>query len=259
MDLAKYYEEICKQPFLDRATERELFLKLKDDSTSSKEKKEIRDKIINANLRFVFKQAKAYSKNDPESFGELIGAGNEGLLVGLEKYDPNCGVKFLTYAGWWVIQRILKEMSKMRIVSLPIWKQQLASRIQRIRDENETITLEQLKAMFEDVPAKDIEELYYTRYLTYYIEDMSDDPAFEINPIEEEVERRIEKEELTKRVMSMKEPYRSVIVFSFGLNDGSELSDASVAKKLNIKRDEYKRVKEKALSMLKDMYTGSRG
>ncbi len=256
MDLAKYYEEICKQPFLDRETERALFLKLRDNSTSLEEKKKIRDTLINSNLRFVFKQAKAYSKNDPESFGELIGAGNEGLIVGLEKYDPNCGVKFLTYAGWWVIQRILKEMSKMRIVSLPIWKQQLASRIQKVRDENESITLEQLKAMFEDVPPRDIEELYYTKYLTYYIEDMSDDPAFEINPIEEEVERRIEKEELTKRVMSMSEPYRSVIVFSFGLSDGSELTDAVVAKKLNLKRDEYKRVKERALKMLKEMYSG---
>lgn len=257
MDLSKYYEQICKQPILSREEERALFLKLHSPSTTIVEKKELRDIIINANLRFVFKTAKAYSKNDPSAFSELIGAGNEGLIVGLEKYNPESGVRFLTYAGWWVTQRILKEMSRMRIVSLPIWKQQLASKIQRAMDENEGITLKELKAKFPDVSAKDVEELYRTKYLTYYIEDMSDDPSFEINPIEDEVEKRLEKEELIKKVMVLSEPHRSVIVFSFGLSDGTEITDSVGAKKLKMKRDEYKKIKEEALGMLKELFKGT--
>lgn len=257
MDLSKYYEEICKQPMLSREEEQKLFEELHSTTTSEINKKKIRDTIINSNLRFVFKTAKAYSKNDPESFGELISAGNEGLLVGLDKYNPSCGVRFLSYAGWWVVQRILKEMSKMRIVSLPIWKQQLATRIQRAREENENLSLAELKEMFSDVPAKDVEDLYQTRYLTYYIEDMSEDSSFEINPIEDEVEKRLEKEELTKKVMGLAEPLRSVIVFSFGLNDGTELSDTAIAKKMNMSKEELKRTKEKALKILREDYKGS--
>lgn len=205
----------------------------------------------------MFKTAKKHSKNDPIAFAELIGAGNEGLIAGFDKYDYRCGFRFLTYVGWWVTQRIYKEMSKMRIVSLPIWKQQLAARIQKVIDDNESITLSELNAAFPDVRPKDIDELYKTRYLTYYIEDMTEDPAFEINPIEDEVEKRLEKEELIKNVMSLDEPYRSVIVFSFGLHDGDEMSDSAIAKRLKLKREDFKKIKDIALKTLRELHRGS--
>jgi RNA polymerase primary sigma factor len=119
MDLSRYYSEICKTPLLTKEEEFDLFMELNDPAISEKEKAKIKDKIIKANLRFCFKTAKKYSKNDPDIFEELICAGNDGLLVGLEKFKPSMNVRFLSYAGWWVQQRILKEMSKMRIVSLP--------------------------------------------------------------------------------------------------------------------------------------------
>lgn len=119
MDLSTYYTQICRHPLLTREEEFDLFIELHDPGISEKEKNKIKAKIINANLRFVFKTAKKYSKNDPDIFEELICAGNEGLLVGLEKFKPSKNVRFLSYSGWWVLQRILKEMSRMRIVSLP--------------------------------------------------------------------------------------------------------------------------------------------
>jgi RNA polymerase primary sigma factor len=99
MDLATYYDNICEEPILTKEEEFELFLLLDDPGLPRKERDKIREQIIKANLRFVFKQAKKYSKNDPEQFSELISAGNEGLLVGLNKFDYKKGYRFLTYAG----------------------------------------------------------------------------------------------------------------------------------------------------------------
>src|SRR4051812_32537424 len=134
MDLSQYYEAICKEPMLSKQEEKRLILIYKNPSTSEVDRGKTKDKVIKSNLRFVFKQAKYYSKNDPTTFEELISAGNEGLLVGLEKYRPAEGKEFLTYAGWWVKQRILKAMSQMRIVSLPIWKQQLSAKIAKVKE-----------------------------------------------------------------------------------------------------------------------------
>lgn len=254
MDLSKYYAEICKQPIMKKEKEVALFNELRNANTTPKRKQQIKDEIIRSNLRFVFKTAKAYSRNDPSTFEELIGAGNEGLLVGLEKYNPDEGVKFLSYAGWWVVQRILKEMSRMRIVSLPIWKQQLASRIQKLKDQNEKITLQEVRDAFPDVSHKDIDELFTTKYLTFYIEDIKEDPAFEINPIEEEVEKNIEREVLLQKVMKLEEPYRSIITFSFGLNTGEELNETTLAKKLNLSKDAFRRMKEEALVKMRTLY-----
>lgn len=254
MDLSKYYAEICKQPILNKDQEVALFKELRASGTTAKRKQQIKDEIIKSNLRFVFKTAKAYSKNDPSIFSELIGAGNEGLLVGLEKYNPDEGVKFLSYAGWWVVQRILKEMSRMRIVSLPIWKQQLAARIQKIKDQNEKITLQELKEQFPEVSPKDIEELFSTRYLTFYIEDIKEDPSFEINPIEEEVERNLERDTLTQKVMKLDEPYRSIITFNFGLNSGEEQNETTLAKKLGMSKEAFRRAKEEGLEKLRRLY-----
>jgi RNA polymerase primary sigma factor len=156
--LATYYTTICKEPFLSREEEYELACTYKNPESSPEEKEAAKHKLINSNLRFVFKKAKQASGNDPVMFAELICAGNEGLLVGLEKYVPSMDVKFLSYAGWWVFQRMQNEMSDMRLVSLPTWKQQLSAKIQKLKEAlgDEKLTLEKLKEAFPEIPEKDL-------------------------------------------------------------------------------------------------------
>lgn len=251
MDLSYYYDIILKEPLLSKAEEKDLFLELQDKGLSEKRRKEIRDRIIRANLRFVFKQAKKYSKNDPGTFAELISAGNEGLLVGLEKYDPDSGYRFLTYVGWWVKQRILHHMSTQRLVSLPIWRQQLAARIQKVVDANPDITFDSLKSLFPEVPIKDLKELFETQFLTFYIEDIGDDPAFEINPIETEVDTKLDQEKIFDVVSTLSELERQVIDLTFGLTDGEEKKPSEIIQILGISREVYKNTKKEALVKLK--------
>jgi RNA polymerase primary sigma factor len=258
VDLSKYYEEICKEPMLNRDEEYDLFMEYNDAGKSIAEREKIKDKILRANLRFVFKQAKNYSKNDPDLFEELIAAGNEGLLVGFEKFKPAKGVRFLSYAGWWIIQRILKEMSKMRIVALPIWKQQLAARIQKATENREIdLTFDELKKEFPMVSEKDLRELHQTKYLTYYLDDMTDDPSFEIDPIGTEVEVRLDRERIHTIIGKLPSPHREIIELSYGISDGEETTHANIAKQLNISKDQLREYKKEALEMLKVKLTGS--
>lgn len=259
MNLSTYYEEICKHPMLTREEEQDAFKSLDDPGISAKEKGKIKDSILKANLRFVFKTAKKYSKNDPDVFEELIAAGNEGLLVGLEKFTTDKNVRFLSYAGWWVLQRILKEMSKMRIVALPIWKQQLAARIQRVTENREVeLTFEELKKEFPEVSEKDLRELHQTRYLTYYLDDMSDDPSFEIDPIGTEVEVRMDRERIHNMISQLPSPHREIIEASYGILDGEEVTHANIAKNLGISKDQIREYKREGLELLKEKLQGSR-
>lgn len=243
---------------MNREEEYDAFMELSDEGLSLQQREAIKDKIIKANMRFVFKQAKNYSKNDPDLFEELIAAGNEGLLVGLEKFKPSRKVRFLSYAGWWIIQRILKEMSKMRIVSLPIWKQQLAARIQRATENRETdLTFEELKKEFPDVPEKDLRELHQTRYLTYYLDDMTDDPSFEIDPIGSEVEVRMDRDRIHSMISELPSPQKEIIELSFGIADGEEVTHANIAKQLGISKDQLREYKREGLELLKQKLQGS--
>jgi RNA polymerase primary sigma factor len=143
-------------------------------------------------------------------------------------------------------------MSNLRIVSLPIWRQQLAAKIQKFCDSRESVTIEELKAQFPEVPEKDLIDLFQTRYLTYYIEDLGEDPAFEINPIESEVESNIDKQRLHSVIDSLPPLHKEVICLSFGLTDGEERNHTEIAKELGISKEKLKEVKKEALVLLRE-------
>jgi RNA polymerase primary sigma factor len=253
MSIGKYYDKIMEEPLLGKEEEFDLFLEYQDEGITEARRAEIRDRIIRANLRFVFKQAKHFSKSDPEMFEELIGAGNEGLIVGIEKFLPQEGYRFLTYAGWWVKQRILERMSTQRIVSLPTWKQQLGTKIQKAIDANDGLSFEELKPLFPDVPEKVLFEMYQTRYLTFYIEDMQEDSSFEINPIEDEVDARLDREKLHKVIRELPDPMNKVIFLSFGLLDGDEKKPLDIARELGLTKDQVRSYKNAGLARIREL------
>ena len=249
MDLSKYYSEISKFKSISAEEELKLFIVFSDPETTEVEKDKIKTQIISSNLRFAFKEAKKFSKNDPILFEDLICAANEGLLVGFEKFDPQNGVRYLSYAGWWVKQRILDEMSKKRIVSLPKSKQQLATRIQKAKDKDESLSLPDLIKVFHEDNPKDIKELSDTRYLTYYMEDLGDD-LLEIDPIGEQVQINIDNDKVWKSVSNLPSPHREVIAQLFGLDDGIEQSITSICKSMKVSKETVRQIKLEGLEML---------
>lgn len=251
--LSYYYEQICKQPLLTREEEKDLLAKVFDTTgkVAPVDKKRAEDKLIRANLRFVFKKAKIYSRGDANMFEDLICAGNDGLLEGLAKFDPNSDKRFLTYAGWWVFQRQMKAMSQMRIVSLPIWKQQLAKKIAVEQEKlGRPLTDEELVAKFPSKKLKDLKDLASSKYLTYYIDDMDEEKEFN-RDLEEVILESMATDDLHAKVNSLPSPMKEVVELSFGLDDGEEKKAREVGQILGIRPDEVKQLKAEGLLRLR--------
>lgn len=248
-----YYDEIVKTPLLSKEEERALLIILRSEESSAAQKKRARDKLIESNLRFVFKTAKRYSRRHPASFDDLLSSGNEGLMVGIDKYNLETGNRLLTYCGWWVLQRILKEMSKLRLVSLPIWKQQVAATIARLKEENEDITFDQILQHFEGkgISEKDIRELSETAFLTCFIEDLSDT---ELKDVEFQVEEEIDNQRLHQHISNLGDDHRTVIMMSMGFDDGKEKSIKEISKAIGLSRDEVTLLRKEALEVLRVGY-----
>lgn len=112
--ISMYLKEINKIPLLSFEEETELAVK------AAKGDKAAKDKIVNANLRFVVNVAKKYQKKGLE-LEDLISEGNIGLLTAIEKFDVTKGYHFISYAVWWIRQSILKAIcEKSRAIRLPL-------------------------------------------------------------------------------------------------------------------------------------------
>ena len=112
--LAMYLKEINKVPMISHEEEIELAQKAQAGDKSAK------DKLVNANLRFVVNVAKKY-RNHGLDLTDLISEGNLGLLTAVEKFDVTKGYHFISYAVWWIRQSILKAIcEKSRAIRLPL-------------------------------------------------------------------------------------------------------------------------------------------
>jgi len=109
-----YLKEINKIPLLTRSEE-EHFAR-----EAAKGDKMAKDKLVQANLRFVVNVAKKY-RNQGMSLEDLISEGNIGLMNAVDRYDVDKGFHFISYAVWWIRQAILKAIcEKSRMIRLPL-------------------------------------------------------------------------------------------------------------------------------------------
>ena len=102
--LGWYLDKIKSTPLLTAQEERQLARRLREHSDPI-----AREQMIAANLRLVVRIAKEYS-NRGMTVGDLVAEGNLGLLRAVEEFDPDSGVRFSTYAAWWIKQAIKRAM-----------------------------------------------------------------------------------------------------------------------------------------------------
>jgi RNA polymerase primary sigma factor len=102
--LGWYLNQIKDTPLLTAQQECQLARRVREHSDPV-----AREQMIQANLRLVVKIAKAYS-NPGMTLGDLVAEGNLGLLRAVEDFDPDAGVRFSTYAAWWIKQSIKRAM-----------------------------------------------------------------------------------------------------------------------------------------------------
>ncbi|MBK8597791.1 MAG: RNA polymerase sigma factor RpoD/SigA [Holophagales bacterium] len=103
--LRRYLEEISKYQPIPAEREKELARVIQDRLAPEDKRKEAMDELVRANLRFVVYHAKGFHSPDVP-FIDLINEGNIGLIQAAKRFDADRGVKFITYAVWWVRQAI---------------------------------------------------------------------------------------------------------------------------------------------------------
>src|SRR5690242_1331695 len=110
----QYLQDIQKLPLIkDPEEERRLARRVQKGDERAAER------LVTANLRFVISYVKKYQGHGLD-LSELVAIGNEGLLKAVKKFDPDQGVKFISYAVWWVRQAVLKALAEQtRSVRIP--------------------------------------------------------------------------------------------------------------------------------------------
>ncbi len=127
--LERYLEELGRYPLLSPSEERETARSARGGDASAL------DRLVRANLRFVISVARRY-RNKGLSFLDLIQEGNVGLIIAARKFDPDHGVKFISYAVWWIRQAILSAIAKQgRPVRVPLNRATELARMLRVRGE----------------------------------------------------------------------------------------------------------------------------
>jgi RNA polymerase primary sigma factor len=122
----QYLLDIQKLPLISDPAEEKRLARLaqKGDEAAA-------ERLVTANLRFVISYVKKYQGHGLD-LSELVAIGNEGLLKAVRKFDPDQGVKFISYAVWWVRQAVLKALAEQtRSVRIPLNQNSALIRLSR--------------------------------------------------------------------------------------------------------------------------------
>jgi len=119
-EIAGYLKDIRRIRVMTPDREKELAQRMLSPDITEKEKKEIQQELLEGNLRFVITVSKQY-QNQGLDLPDLIAEGNYGLMKAIENFDWTKGLRFISYAVWWVRQSILQSLNEnARTIRLPV-------------------------------------------------------------------------------------------------------------------------------------------
>jgi RNA polymerase primary sigma factor len=257
--LRQYLREIAVYPLISREEEAELARRIRVGDQSAL------DKLVRSNLRFVVSVAKKY-QNQGVSLSDLINEGNLGLIRAAHKFDETKGIKFISYAVWWIRQAILQALAEQsRIVRVPLNRAGTLHRIGKrantllqelgreathaeIAEGMELTEEEVAKTMAIsqghlslDAPLTPGED---NRLLDYLADDVS------LPPDEQTYEKALT-EAIEESLSSLKEREARILRLYFGLDAEEPMTLEQIGALLGITRERVRQIKEKALSRLR--------
>lgn len=118
-ELQYYIKDLRKISVITHERQKEIFERLKDPQITKTEKDLLYHELIKGNLRYVISVAKTY-QNQGLDLLDLISEGNIGLIKAADRFDPNSGLKFISYAVWWIRQSIMSSLNENgRTIRIP--------------------------------------------------------------------------------------------------------------------------------------------
>ncbi|NKB72461.1 MAG: sigma-70 family RNA polymerase sigma factor [Candidatus Latescibacteria bacterium] len=255
--LRRYYRDMATCQPLARQREGELSIRIQQGDQGA------RDELVRANLRFVVEIAKGYRRRGL-TLGELISAGNLGMLKAAERFDGGRGCKFISYGVWWVRQEILNAIANEgRSVRLPM------NRINQLKDIG--VVRSRLERGREDVPDLDeiaaelkvpVGQLQDTLLCNGAVHSLDADfqgdlPVLEMladqhQPAPDEaVEAEAGARKLGAALAQLSERERYIVCSYFGLRGEPPLTLATIGRELGVTRERVRQLKERALAKLR--------
>lgn len=258
--LTMYLKDINRIPLLSKEEELSLAKRVVEGDEFA------RKRMIESNLRFVVNVAKKY-QNQGLPLIDLINEGNIGLMTALEKFDPDKGYHFISYAVWWIRQSVMKAINeKSRAVRLPLNRTNELLQIQKaqrsLMSDNST----------EDPTAEDIGELtgfdaeHVNSLLSISRELVSlDAPVFNdtgsssVGDFIEDESRSPEdslldvalKEDISTVLSTLSDKEREIIELRFGLEGKIPMSLKEIGEIYNLTKERIRQIEKKALERLR--------
>lgn len=255
-----YLREIGKIPLL--SSEEELALAKRVAAGD----KDAKDKMAEANMRLVVSIAKRYVGRGLDLL-DLIQEGNTGLLRAVEKFDPEKGFKFSTYATWWIRQAITRAIAdQARTIRIPVHMVETINKLLRTQrrltqELNREPTNEEIaKAMEIDVDK--VEHIMKIKQdissLDASIRDDEDDSVLAdfiededtVTP-EESATSQLLKEQVKDMLSALTDREQKIIKLRFGLEDGKSHTLEEVGQEFAVTRERIRQIEAKALAKLR--------
>ena len=255
--LSMYLRDIEKIPLIGREEEYDLAMKAKNGDAAA------RERLVNGNLRFVVSIAKQFQGRGLPLI-DLISEGNVGLLTAIDKFEPEKGYHFISYAVWWIRQSILKAIGeKSRMIRLPMNKsadliQILQAKSNLEKNGYDDASIEAIAAecgMSEsdvleimqiardvsslDAPVGSEEDTSFGEFIE------SDDPKPEDVVMDEALKNSV------RRILgTLSEKERGIITLRYGLDNNEAMSLKEVGEVYNLTKERIRQIEKKVLGNL---------
>jgi RNA polymerase primary sigma factor len=262
--LDQYFADVSRYPLLKSDEEKALARRIQQGDEHAIEE------MVKRNLRFVVSVAKKY-QNRGLPLIDLIGEGNVGLLTAARKFDPDQGVKFISYAVWWIRQAILSSLARQgRTVRVPLNRTADLSRVIKasalLRDkfgrEPTPAELSQLTGISQDIVqalmtlntadvrldaaiGKDGDRALIERFS---VEEMPD--------AETQVLNSFRSTELERALETLPPRDAKILRLYFGIEGDREHTLDEIGKMLGVTRERVRQLRDRALRRLREGEVG---
>jgi RNA polymerase primary sigma factor len=263
--LDQYFAEVSRYPLLTADGEKALARRIRTGEHDAMEE------LVRRNLRFVVSVAKKY-QNRGMPLIDLIGEGNVGLMTAARKFDPDQGVKFISYAVWWIRQAILAALARQgRTVRVPLNRTADLSRvIKAIAMLREKLTREPTAREVAHVTGISVEIVGALSSLN--ASDVRLDATIgkdsdralierfavdELPSTEDQILDQFRTSELDRALLTLPARDAKILRLYFGLEADREHTLDEIGKMLGVTRERVRQLRDRALKRLRHGATGA--